>query len=271
MLDTMYFENLLKQRELIENDARTKWNLRAKHFSHTQRNTFSEIPKKVTELMLAKGILQGGTVLDIGGGTGRYAIPFSSHAQKVVLTDVAENMLEYAEKNAWEAGVKNMEYRLLDWESADIDSLGLEKSFDLVFASMCPAIRSKKGLEKMIKVSKGWCWINQFIETKDSGDDIIRKALNLEKEKGPHDDRDGVQGFFNLLWLMGYEPEISYIRDKKSMEYSLDDAAERYEGRFGEEAIKAGLNIKDIFSSHSQEGNIEIKRSETLALIYWKI
>ena len=63
-------------------------------------------------------------------------------------------MIEFARENAEKEKVYNVSFDVLDWEDLDIEKSGLEKKFDIVFASMCPGISSKKAIENMIKASK---------------------------------------------------------------------------------------------------------------------
>jgi len=53
-----------------------------------------------------------GRLLDLGCGTGQLAIPFAKHFEKVVGLDPEEGMLNEAEKEAEQAGIKNIKWVL---------------------------------------------------------------------------------------------------------------------------------------------------------------
>ena len=50
------------------------------------------------------------TVLEIGTGTGEFALAAALHCAKVYAVDLSEGMLKYAEKKARSRGVKNVEF-----------------------------------------------------------------------------------------------------------------------------------------------------------------
>jgi len=50
------------------------------------------------------------TILDVGGGPGRYSIGLAQKGYKVILVDLSRNCLEFARKKAREAGVELAEY-----------------------------------------------------------------------------------------------------------------------------------------------------------------
>lgn len=49
-------------------------------------------------------------VLEMGTGTGEFAITVARHCSKVYALDVSSSMLSYAEKNAKAQGISNIEF-----------------------------------------------------------------------------------------------------------------------------------------------------------------
>ncbi len=269
-MDMMRYEQMLKKPSAEGCDAEAKWDARADEFSDSQKKKEPELTDRVTEFLLAKGFLGGLDVLDVGGGAGRYAVPFAAYAKKVVMTDISGRMLERAQENAERTGRSNLEYVKLDWTAADPASSGWEGRFDLVFASMCPAVKSREGIDKMSAVSGGRCVINQMIESKDTVAEMLREELAIRPSYDPHNDRDSVQGIFNILWLQGYEPEITYLKERMEVRLSVEEAASRYTRKFGEAAAERGLSLKGILSGCAEGGEIVVKNRTTLAMIFWK-
>jgi len=126
-------------------------------------------------------------------------------------------------------------------------------------------------MDKMISASKKYCFINQFIETKDYLSQAIEKALNISKSYDPHNDRDSVSRIFNYLWDLGYEPEISYLKEITEKTFSLEDAVKKYNDKFYAVISKNGYNLSEIILDISKSNQIQNTVSQTLAMISWKI
>lgn len=78
---------------------------------------------------------EGGTILDAGGGTGKWAVYFAKRGYPVTLLDVAEPMLVKAREVTVAAGVAEM----VTIQSGSITSLPYgDASFDMVFSDRNP-------------------------------------------------------------------------------------------------------------------------------------
>ena len=71
----------------------------------------------------------GGPVLEIACGTGRITMPLAKEGFDVTGIDLAESMLEQAERNSQEQGLD------IEWVKADMRDFSLGKSFPLI---ICP-------------------------------------------------------------------------------------------------------------------------------------
>ena len=72
----------------------------------------------------------GGPVLELACGTGRIAIPLAREGFEVTGIDLAESMLEQAERNSQEEGLD------IEWAKADMRHFSLGKTFLLI---ICPS------------------------------------------------------------------------------------------------------------------------------------
>lgn len=115
-------------------------------FIHTGTN-FSEIEKveaydakmskfrdykKESELILdALGITRDGTLLEIGTGTGHFAVEASRRCKRVVAVDVSNAMLDYAKSRAEREGITNIEWAHAGFLSFDFP----KESFDCVVSN----------------------------------------------------------------------------------------------------------------------------------------
>ena len=100
-------------------------------------------------------------VLDIGCGTGRHLLEFSKFTSYVTGTDISSKMLDYAKeklKKVREAKVVHG-----NW----MKNFTKEKEFDLVFASMTPAISKIEHIKRMCLISKKYCMMERFVYYRD--------------------------------------------------------------------------------------------------------
>jgi ubiquinone/menaquinone biosynthesis C-methylase UbiE len=103
---------------------------------------------------------KGSLILDAGGGTGFFARKFARLGYRVVLTDIAKNMLETAEKLAKKEGLQSkIEFKLSD--VANMKEFK-DNTFDFVISnknvvSYCP--KPKKAIKEMRRVAKKGAYV----------------------------------------------------------------------------------------------------------------
>ncbi len=73
----------------------------------------------LTQMLLGL-VRPGDTVLDVGAGTGRYAIPLAEVASRVTAVEPAQAMRAQFEQALGEGGPKNIEIVASTWEEADV-------------------------------------------------------------------------------------------------------------------------------------------------------
>jgi SAM-dependent methyltransferase len=88
------------------------------------RNTAAKIEFLVAELKLA----EGASILDIGCGIGRHAVPLAQRGFQVTGVDISQGMLAQARQAAQAAGVQ------IEWVHADAAAYRSERRFD---AAIC--------------------------------------------------------------------------------------------------------------------------------------
>lgn len=183
--------------------------------------------KRITataEFLRSHGLLGADCeVIDIGCGPGRFVAEFAKTAKHVTGTDLSPNMLDYAAEFCREQGLSNTSFTACDFKKADIRQLGWEKRFDLVFSSITPAVSDYTGVEKAMAMSRGWCFHASFLSRQDdllravSEEVFGRKAASRWDGRSPY-------ALFNILWLRGWHPYVSYYSEKSIDQYTADRA-----------------------------------------------
>lgn len=92
--------------------------------------------------------------LDIGAGTGVFALYAADLGAQVVATDVSAEMLARLRADDTQGRVETVQE---DWQDTDPAARGWSGAFDLVMAQMVPAVGGLDALRRMQDCARGWC------------------------------------------------------------------------------------------------------------------
>lgn len=212
------------------------------------------------------------SVLDIGCGTGKYILKMAEKVKYVQGLDISPEMIKYAKKNIKAADLKNTGLKVLSWQEIDVRKEALENKFDLVFASMTPALNSEESLVKMVRASRKFCFMSGFAYRNDYikdrlFNDITGTGSVIRKY-------DIISDSFNTLWNMGMYPEIVYKDVEWTKEFSVQKAVDMYTieiCRYADDTQKARKNIKDYMEKISSNGIVKDYIKAKIAWMTWKI
>lgn len=211
-------------------------------------------------------------VLDVGCGTGSYALALAPQCQKIVGIDLSPKMIGIAARKATEAKVKNVQFHCMDWHELDLEKAGFEKKFDLVIAHMTPAVQSADTFQKLSLASKGWCVLSKPTRRTDPVSDHVKKLVGIT-EKRESSDMDILYAF-ELLWLQGLQPRFEYEQQRWNMKKTLQEAYGLYINR-----VKTYRNITDAkeqkiksyLTSIMKGGVICEDVDTTVTTLYWHV
>lgn len=218
--DLAYFINLQESRPTEESEyAVKKWDKRADMWEKERINNRKGEERIISAVnyLEQRGILTpDSTMVDIGCGPGRFAAAFAPKVKNVLGLDISEKMIAYGKEHIKVTGITNVSLRACDFKALDIDKEGYRDAFDIVFSSMTPAIHSIDGLMKSMEMSRGWCCNITHL----SGYNYLRTRIAEEVfGKKPSSGWTGLwfYSLFNVLFLMGYNPETSYYTLNKEI------------------------------------------------------
>jgi SAM-dependent methyltransferase len=250
------------------------WNRRADSYAaHGADEEGDEHRRRIIDTLAAKaGLGPESLVLDIGCGPGQLSLLFSGLAAGVEAFDLAPRMIELARLGAAKAGRVNVNFQVLDWAEADLRLLGWEKKFQLVLASKTPAVNDRAALEKMMSASRGACCLITQVDVRHSVIDELKPLANWDEEAARI--RRSFYCVFNLLWLMGFYPEVLYFDRAWESDISLEEAGPMYTRQLEifvrltpkQKTALAG-KLKDL----SQGDRVREKVEAKVVMIFWKV
>lgn len=268
-MDANIFIELWEKERKDRGKQQKFWDDRAQEFNTSfLENKSSEETEEVVNFLIKKDALKKyGTVLDIGCGPGKFSTVFALKAHSVIGTDISFKMIDFARKNAECEGLHNIQFSQVSWAEADLQELGWNKNFDLVFASFCPGIDSGDALKKMIDASRKHCFIRGFVTREDQMLDLLRNHFGIRKSPW------GKQIYysFNLLWNWGYYPEIIYRDSCWQKVYDIGEMADLFIKRIEQEVSFDRQDVVDYLHEISENGKIQEKTLSKVAWMYWQV
>ncbi len=213
--------------------------------------------------------IKGATVLDIGAGTGSISIPLAKLGAKVTAIDFSEGMLNNLKTRADEEGVSITVIKR-SWDEIDLDKEGFRNAFDLVIASMTPAVDDPETFTLMMDASRKVCYYSGWVNRKwDKAYYDLHKVL-FNSEFGQR--ARGIYLPFMYLYLQGYRPEIVLSRDSWKSETSIDEMTEILASHFlgvnkADQSQKA--IIREYLIEHGTDGKYIEESTSTSAMMVW--
>jgi len=127
------------------------------YFKKSGRKFGQADPSKACELTaeidrLKRFVNRDSTVLEVGAGTGRLAVPLAKEVRKLTAIEPARIYMDIIKDNAAREVASNMEFSEDLWA----DFL-LQDKYDLVYSAWSEGVRDPASLMKMHEASKGYC------------------------------------------------------------------------------------------------------------------
>ena len=200
------FEKIMQREDREENqeDLEKIWDNKSEwFFNRTEKKQENFSNRLVFKIIKEKKLLnENSKVLDIGCGTGRHLLEFSKITSHITGTDISSRMLDYAKEKL--KNVNEAKFIHGNW----MKNFTKEKEFDLVFASMTPAISKIEHIKRMCLISKNYCMMERFVYYRDPIREEIEKMLGRKFNKLHSNHKEYTYGLWNIVWNLGYFPEI---------------------------------------------------------------
>ena len=143
------------------------------------------------------------TVLDVGGGAGRFAVALAFKCRSVTVVDPSESMLAQLRKAVTDAGRPNVEAVLADWETADVEPSDLVLCSHVVYgvADVRPFI------EKLNSQSRRLVIMLSFVDSPQSKVAPLWEPVYGEQRVN----LPALPELMNVLWEMNIYPNVAML------------------------------------------------------------
>jgi len=199
-------------------DLASHWDSRARGFNKRVMKNTERAANQVATL----GLLPHETVLDVGAGTGRLAIPMARVARSVTALDQSKGMLACLEENMAKENIENIRCIHRGWEEL---AEGEIEPHDVVISSNSFGVLDlRESLAKMDSMAKSAVHIFTFTDRRrdDGFADFLRGGKRARHHFGGPADYLVI---YNLLADMGIFADIKIMEWHSSEHYSdLDEA-----------------------------------------------
>ena len=189
-------------------NERIFWDSRARNYPLPFEAATLPKTSRILRLLSRQGVVfTGRDILDIGCGTGIYALTLAEKAGKVLGIDSSPAMLRVFRAQARARKIRNARCRTAAW--AKVPAAELRKVFDIALASMTMAIKGKADLLKMEAAARERCvYIGWAGVRKNSLLEAVYSRHGL-KYKAP----EGAGRVLKSLRAMGRRPRVKFIKD----------------------------------------------------------
>ena len=260
-MDIKEFEKMLDSKR-HQGDMEKIWDHKsAWFFQKTEKSKENFKNRLVFRLVKNRKFLKGDSkLLDIGCGTGRHLLEFSNYTSYITGIDISSKMLEYAKEKLDK--VPNVKLRHGNW----MELFYKEKEYDLVFASMTPAISLIEHIERMCFISKKYCMMERFVFHRDSIREEIQEMLGRKLNRLHQNEKEYSYAVWNIVWNLGYFPEIMYETEEYEEEKTIEEYLEQIECTKEEEK-----KIREFLRTKGKNGSIMSSHKLKKAVILWDV
>lgn len=252
-------------------DLAAHWDRRARLFNkRVMKNK-----RRANDQVAIIGLTPAETVLDMGAGTGRLALPMACQARSVTALDQSAGMLACLQENMAAEGIGNIRCIQKSWQDVALDEL---EPHDVVVSSNSLGVYDlKEALSKMNALAKRAVYIFTFSDGKR--DDGLRLFLKDSREgkKGGWHGRGEVGPadylvMYNLLADMGILADIKMMNWQSDEHYaSLDEAVAEWKEMHEVPDEKDPLLREFLSQRLTKDGSgLCMHRSHSQVLISWQ-
>lgn len=231
----------------------------------------AKLEREYTENQINTLILDSNdSVLDVGCGPGRIAVPVAKRAARVTALDASAKMLEYCMKNAKQQGLSNITPKQIDWNTAKV-GVDVEKH-DVVIASRSVGLRD---IIKLNSAANKYVFILSFAQRpslKEVQMDLF-KGITQENIKFHSNRMFGYNIVFNILYDLGIDPNVRIVKDGFTKDYATYEEAYDDLRTLGEVKPEQESLFRDNVNKYltkNHDGSVTFRRETKTYIMWWE-
>ncbi len=213
-------------------------------------------------------------VLDMGCGSGRIKVPVAQRVSSVTAADSTKTMLDYCVENVKKANLTNVDPVFLDFNDAVVGKN--IKKHDVVICSRSAGLQDLKKLSSFSdRIAAIVIWANA-----PSIPEPLEKLFtgtgsgNRRPRPGRNDRRVGYNLFYNIVYDLGYEPNVHVVDDGFTFEYASREEAYSDLSIIGEidpDKMDVFQRNVDQFLTKNANGGYTFLLETRSAVIWWDV
>ena len=240
------------------------WRSLAPMFRADPRRTDDEALDAISEL-----ISTDSTVLDVGGGAGRYAVPIALRRQSVTVVDPSESMLAQLREATAEVGLSNVQTILSDWETAQVEAADVVLCAHVVYG----VADIRPFLDKLSAHARRRVVLVSFVDSPQSSIAPLWEPVHGEQRVN----LPALPELVNVLWEANVYPSIHMLTSTRAQSFeSVEEALSELSGRLflGEES-HARARLESVIEEHLERTDdgfrIAGARPVRQGVIWWDV
>ncbi|MBI5301993.1 MAG: class I SAM-dependent methyltransferase [Chloroflexi bacterium] len=249
-------------------ESQDRWRNRAHDFDAQVRRRWTKNDSSRAFIVATLDRFPNATVLDIGAGTGKWAVLLAPHARRITALEPSPGMIERMRQNLADANITNVDMAQDAWPHAQVAT----HDFTLCAHAMYGAPDFRLFIERMQAVTRQMCFLLLRAPTIDG---VMAEAA--QHIWGHPHDSPNFQVAFNALLQMGIFPNV-LMEDSGLWEPwsndSLADAVQQIKHRMGLDQIdQHDAFLLDLAQRRLTvvEGKYVWPPAVRTALLYWSV
>ena len=248
-------------------DEKLCWNLSARTYDLGMGNSVLRVQRVLDILVQLDFWSSAKRILDVGSGTGSYAIPFALHGGIVDALDNSEEMNRVLLEKCASEGVAGISILAEDFLECALP----DDSYGLVFGSMNPCLYNPESFMRMLALTRD-VLIYIGIAGGGAGHGTREKSLAelITGSPAGHNGSNHIIYPLNLLLAMELDPTVDYIPCDWVAEEAPEAAVTRLVGQYGhfrETCPDIDAIVSDYVARHTEHGKFTEQTSVTLGIV----
>lgn len=253
---------------------RAFWERKAGEYTSPFEEKMLAWSEKVIGVIEKKGVVVDGMrLLDIGCGTGVFALPLALRGASVTGLDFSGNMLKRLAAEAERLGIDNVRTVRNSWKRIDLPGAGLEGAFDVVISTLSTAVETVQDILKMERCSTRWCVYvasGKVSRTKACKEVLLGIGAPLDPRPDIRDMKKRLEGMGRRFIYESFTNSVKY-------EKSAEDVVKEIAGRLEAAGVKPDMKeIADAVrrcraGAAGRKGMIRYRRRFDTGILVWRV